>query len=175
MDICRARRHSGCLRRERGMTVSEWVRETLREARRRSLGSVDADRKLAADPGGGPAQPTPPPTSTGWWPRSPSATARSTSDPRSTPTSPCTSWAAAHPHKVDARRLLERLITDNRRLVIDVEVLQEILHRYVAIDRRDAIQPCFDVILEVADEVHPDHRQETMSVAREIVLGNHPT
>ena len=48
---------------------------------------------------------------------------------------------SAHPHKVDARRRLERLITDNRRLVIDAEVLQEILHRYVAIDRRDAIQP----------------------------------
>jgi predicted nucleic acid-binding protein len=79
---------------------------------------------------------------------------------------------SAHPHKVDARRLLERLITDNRRLVIDAEVLQEILHRYVAIDRRDAIQPCFDVILEVADEVIPI-TAETMSAARESVLG-HP-
>ena len=79
---------------------------------------------------------------------------------------------AAHPHKVDARRLLERLITDNRRLVIDAEVLQEILHRYVAIDRRDAIQPCFDVVLEIADEVLPI-TAETMSTAREIVLG-HP-
>lgn len=79
---------------------------------------------------------------------------------------------AAHPHKVDARRLLERLITDNRRLVTDAEVLQEILHRYVAIDRRDAIQPCFDVVLEVADEILPV-ASETMSIAREIVLG-HP-
>jgi hypothetical protein len=33
--------------RERGMTVSEWVRETLREARRR-VSDVDSDRKLAA-------------------------------------------------------------------------------------------------------------------------------
>lgn len=32
---------------ERGLTVSEWVRETLREARRRSS-TADADRKLAA-------------------------------------------------------------------------------------------------------------------------------
>ena len=33
--------------RERGMTVSEWVRETLREARRK-VSSGDAERKLAA-------------------------------------------------------------------------------------------------------------------------------
>jgi predicted nucleic acid-binding protein len=31
--------------------------------------------------------------------------------------------------------------------------LQEILHRYVAIDRRDAIQPAFDALLGVADQV----------------------
>ena len=79
---------------------------------------------------------------------------------------------AAHPHKVDARRLLERLVADNRRLVTDAEVLQEILHRYVAIDRRDAIQPCFDALLAIVDEVLPV-TQGTMSSAREIVLG-HP-
>ena len=33
--------------RERGMTVSEWVRETLRDARRKVAGG-DAERKLAA-------------------------------------------------------------------------------------------------------------------------------
>jgi hypothetical protein len=33
--------------RERGMTTSEWVRETLREARRK-VSDGDADRKLAA-------------------------------------------------------------------------------------------------------------------------------
>ena len=33
--------------RERGMTVSEWVRETLREARR-EVSDGDAERKLAA-------------------------------------------------------------------------------------------------------------------------------
>ena len=36
---------------------------------------------------------------------------------------------------------------DRQRLVTDAEVLQEILHRYVAIDRRDAIQPAFDALL----------------------------
>ena len=59
----------------------------------------------------------------------------------------------AHPHKADAQRLLETAIAAGERLVTDAEVLQEILHRYVAIDRRDAIQPAFDAILGVVDEV----------------------
>ena len=79
---------------------------------------------------------------------------------------------AEHPHKVDARRLLERAVAEGRRLVTDAEVLQEILHRYVAIDRRDAIQPCFNLVLDVVDEVLPV-TLETVSTAREIVLG-HP-
>jgi predicted nucleic acid-binding protein len=61
---------------------------------------------------------------------------------------------ASHPHKVDAQRLLEQLIAKDERLVTDAEVLQEILHRYAAIDRRDAIQPAFDAILGVVDEVY---------------------
>ena len=40
--------------------------------------------------------------------------------------------------------MLEKLIRDRQRLTTDAEVLREILHRYVAIDRRDAIQPAFD-------------------------------
>jgi len=79
---------------------------------------------------------------------------------------------AEHPHKVDARRLLERAVAEHRRLVTDAEVLQEILHRYVAINRREAIQPCFDVVLEIVDEVLPVNL-EIVSKAREIVLG-HP-
>ncbi|MEW5914976.1 MAG: type II toxin-antitoxin system VapC family toxin [Gemmatimonadota bacterium] len=62
---------------------------------------------------------------------------------------------ASHPHKVDAQRLLERAIADRERLVTNAEVLQEILHRFVAIDRRDAIQPAFDVLLGTVDEVFP--------------------
>ena len=60
---------------------------------------------------------------------------------------------AAHPHKSDAQRRLERLINDRERLLTDAEVLQEILHRYVAIKRLDAIQPAFDAILRIVDEV----------------------
>ncbi|MDO8834730.1 MAG: type II toxin-antitoxin system VapC family toxin [Vicinamibacterales bacterium] len=61
----------------------------------------------------------------------------------------------AHPHKVDAQRLLEQLIAGRERLVTDAEVLQEILHRYAAISRLDAIQPAFDALLGVVDEVFP--------------------
>ena len=78
---------------------------------------------------------------------------------------------AAHPHKADAQRLLERFAIDNRRLVSDVEVLQEILHRYVAIDRRDAIQPAFDALFDVVDHVLPI-TVETLQSARDIVLGS---
>jgi uncharacterized protein len=59
----------------------------------------------------------------------------------------------SHPHKSDAQRLLEKLVSERERLVTSTEVLQEILHRYVAIDRRDAIQPAFDALLGVVDEV----------------------
>jgi uncharacterized protein len=62
---------------------------------------------------------------------------------------------AAHPHKSDAQRLLEKLLSERARLVTDTEVLQEILHRYVAIDRREAIQPAFDALLRIVDEVLP--------------------
>jgi predicted nucleic acid-binding protein len=39
--------------------------------------------------------------------------------------------------------------------VADAEVLQEILHRYVAIDRREAIEPAFEVLLGIVDAVLP--------------------
>jgi hypothetical protein len=60
---------------------------------------------------------------------------------------------APHPHKADAQRLLEAAIAAGDRLVTDAEVLQEILHRYVAIERLEAIQPAFDAVLGVVDEV----------------------
>ena len=60
---------------------------------------------------------------------------------------------ADHPHKADAQRLLERVITGRERLVTDAGVFQEVLHRYVAINRRDAIQPAFDALSELVDDV----------------------
>jgi uncharacterized protein len=60
---------------------------------------------------------------------------------------------ADHPRKTDAQRILERLVSERKRLVTDAEVLQEILHRYTSIDRRDAIQPAFDALLDTVDQV----------------------
>jgi predicted nucleic acid-binding protein len=77
---------------------------------------------------------------------------------------------APHPHKSDTQRLLEKLVSDRQRLVTDAEVLQEILHRYVAIDRRDAIQPAFDALLGVVDQVLAVDRA-VAERAKEIVLG----
>ena len=73
------------------------------------------------------------------------------------------------PHKTDAQRLLEKLISQRERLVTDAEVLQEILHRYVAINRRHDIQPAFDAILNAVDEVLPVDRA-VVERAKQIVL-----
>jgi predicted nucleic acid-binding protein len=73
------------------------------------------------------------------------------------------------PHKTDAQRLLEKLISQRERLVTDAGVLQEILHRYVAINRRHDIQPAFDALLNVVDEVLPVDRA-AVERAKQIVL-----
>jgi len=77
---------------------------------------------------------------------------------------------SSHPHKSDAQRWLEKLVSDRERLVTDAEVLQEILHRYVAINRRDAIQPAFDALLGIVDQVLEVDRG-IAERAKEIVLG----
>ena len=83
---------------------------------------------------------------------------------------------APHPHKADAQALLERLVSQEERLVTDVEVLQEILHRYTALGRRDAIQPAFSAILDVVDEVPLERYLESVDasfafdVSEEVVM-----
>jgi uncharacterized protein len=77
---------------------------------------------------------------------------------------------APHRHKTDSRRWLEELVNDRERLVTDAEVLQEILHRYVAIERPDAIQPAFNALLGVADEIFSVD-QAAVERAKAIVLG----
>lgn len=78
---------------------------------------------------------------------------------------------AAHANKTEARRLLEGCIHREERLVTDAEVLQEILHRYAAIGRRDAIQPAFDAVLGVVDDVYAVERED-VERARTVLLGN---
>jgi predicted nucleic acid-binding protein len=75
-----------------------------------------------------------------------------------------------HVHKSDAQRLLEKFISERQSLVTDAEVLQEILHRFGAIQRRDAIQPAFNAQLGVVDDVLPVD-WVAVERAKEIVLG----
>jgi predicted nucleic acid-binding protein len=76
---------------------------------------------------------------------------------------------APHPHKADSQRLLERCVAAQERLVTDAEVLQEILHRYAAIARRDAIAPAFEALLSVVDEVFPIELAD-IERARDVLL-----
>ena len=75
---------------------------------------------------------------------------------------------AHHPHKTEAQLLLERLIASGQRLVTDAEVLQEIAHRYAAIDRREAIGPAFQLVLDIVDDVLPIEKADVLR-AGEIV------
>jgi uncharacterized protein len=77
---------------------------------------------------------------------------------------------AAHPHKTDAQLILESLVAAKERLVCDAEVLQEILHRYAAIERREAIGPALQALLGTVDEVLPIERQDVLRAAA-IVAG----
>ena len=62
---------------------------------------------------------------------------------------------ADHPNKMAARHRLEQAIVANEPLATDAEVLQELLHRYTAIGRREAIGPAWDALLGVVDVIHP--------------------
>jgi uncharacterized protein len=77
---------------------------------------------------------------------------------------------ADHPNKVASLRMLERAVTHRERLVTDAEVFQEILHRYVAIGRRDAVQPAFDALNAIVDEVFPIDAR-LVERAKDLVLG----
>ncbi|MGH7837642.1 MAG: type II toxin-antitoxin system VapC family toxin, partial [Candidatus Binataceae bacterium] len=78
---------------------------------------------------------------------------------------------AAHPHKADARRLLEKFASERERLVTVAEVLQEILHRYMAINRREAIQAAFEALFSVVNDVFEIDRAAAER-AKEIVMGH---
>jgi predicted nucleic acid-binding protein len=73
---------------------------------------------------------------------------------------------ADHPNKAVARQRLEQTIVDNEPLVSDAAVLQELLHRYTAIGRRDAIGPAWDALLGVVDVVHPIELEDVTRARR---------
>jgi len=66
---------------------------------------------------------------------------------------------ADHPLKARARQLAEEAIAGGETLCTDAEVLQEILHRYRAINRLDMVDPAFAAVLGIVDVVYPiEHR-----------------
>jgi hypothetical protein len=79
---------------------------------------------------------------------------------------------APHAHKTEAQVLVERIIASGTRLVSDAEVLQEILHRYTAINRRDAIGPALQFTLDIVDEVFAIDKADVLRAAE---IAQHPT
>jgi predicted nucleic acid-binding protein len=71
---------------------------------------------------------------------------------------------------VIAQSVLEEAIAERERLVTDAEVLREIMHRYTAIERLDAVQPAFDALLGVVDDVYPVELAD-VERARAVLLG----
>ncbi len=59
-----------------------------------------------------------------------------------------------------ARAQIEDAIALGEVLCTDAEVLQEILHRYLAIRRPEFIDPAFDTLLGVVDVVYPIERED---------------
>jgi uncharacterized protein len=77
-----------------------------------------------------------------------------------------------HARKADVERILERFASEREPLVTDAEVFQEILHRYTAIRRGEAIEPAFDALRMMVGEVFPIEEADVMQ-AKDL-LGTHP-
>ena len=60
---------------------------------------------------------------------------------------------ASHPNKDRAVAVLTQLVGNGERFVTDVEVYQEILHRYTATQRLDAIDAAFNSLDAIADDI----------------------
>jgi len=75
---------------------------------------------------------------------------------------------APHPHKTEAQILVEKAIASQERLLTDAEVLQEILHRYSLMGRRDEIPIALRITLGLVDEVFPVEQRDVLR-AGEIV------
>lgn len=74
-----------------------------------------------------------------------------------------------HPNKARALELVRRLIEAREKLVTDVETFQELLHRYVAIRRHEAIEPAWRALEDLVDEVVPIDAAH-VGRARDLVL-----
>jgi uncharacterized protein len=79
-----------------------------------------------------------------------------------------------HPNREGARHAIEVAITTREPLVTDAEAFQEILHRYVAIGRRDAIEVAWRTLRTLVDEVYPIEIED-VDRARQLVSTSHLT
>jgi uncharacterized protein len=77
-----------------------------------------------------------------------------------------------HPHKLDAQATVERLIAGREGLVTSSEVFQEIMHRYVSLDRRGQIAVAFDLLQEIVDDVVAVEKDDVL-MAKDLV-SSHP-
>src|SRR6478752_1619823 len=73
---------------------------------------------------------------------------------------------ATHPNREAARRALEEAVAMGESLCTDAEVLQEILHRYMAIRRPEEIDPAFDALLAIVDIVYSIERADVERARR---------
>jgi uncharacterized protein len=71
------------------------------------------------------------------------------------------------------RRALDVVIRAGEQLVTDAEVFQEILHRYAALGRRDAIGPATDTLLQIVDHVFPITRDDVLHARNLVVAAEH--
>lgn len=62
---------------------------------------------------------------------------------------------APHPHKAPSVALLEQVASGTVEAVIDAEVLQEVLHRYRAIDRWEEGKQVYDLARRIFPQVIP--------------------
>jgi predicted nucleic acid-binding protein len=76
-----------------------------------------------------------------------------------------------HPHKDHVRLRIREAIADGRKFVTNAEVLQEILHRYTAIRRTDMIDPAFDVVTGLVDEVLPVTGEDALMAKGTVLSG----
>ena len=79
---------------------------------------------------------------------------------------------ADHPNKTLALALINQLSVAREPLATNSEVFQELLHRYIAINRREAIQTAFDYLENLVDTVFP----VGLSTVKEakVILQNNP-
>ena len=76
---------------------------------------------------------------------------------------------AQHPNKDRSVAVLTQLARGGERFVTDVEVYQEILHRYTAIQRPDAIDAAFESLDAIVDDTLSFDMSEVRA-ARDLVV-----